>query len=193
MHVGNSLREFHVLSVVMQMSGLDNDYNFSAKQLNNGNANSEYDGRLPAVGMGANAADENGAGNGKEAKPYDLHLMTEPYGVPCMVEIFHFLCSLLNDLDHFGIGPGSNALAIDEDAPLFALGLINSAIELGGASFVRHPRLLNLIQDELFRNLMVFGLSPSPLILSMYVALFSIYIIIYERNLNYSSRLSLPV
>ncbi|KAJ8445497.1 hypothetical protein Cgig2_031310 [Carnegiea gigantea] len=149
------------------MGGLDNDYNFSAKQLNNGNANSDYDGQLHAVGMGASAVDENGTGNGKEAKPYDLHLMTEPYGVPCMVEIFHFLCSLLNDLDHFGIGPGSNALAIDEDAPLFALGLINSAIELGGASFVRHPRLLNLIQDELFRNLMVFGLSPSPLILSM--------------------------
>ncbi|KAJ8449354.1 hypothetical protein Cgig2_002486 [Carnegiea gigantea] len=135
-------------------------------ELNTGNANSEYN-QLPAVDLGAGAVDENVPGDGKEAKPHDLYLMTEPYGIPCMVEIFHFLCSLLNDLDHVGIGPGSNALAIDEDAPLFALGLINSAIELGGASFVRHSRLLNLIQDELFHNLIVFGLSPSPLILSM--------------------------
>ncbi|KAK4403054.1 ARF guanine-nucleotide exchange factor GNOM [Sesamum angolense] len=46
-------------------------------------------------------------------------------------------------------------------------GLINSAIELGGPAIRHHPRLLNLVQDELFRNLMQFGLSMSPLILSM--------------------------
>ncbi|KAI5402272.1 hypothetical protein KIW84_050043 [Lathyrus oleraceus] len=50
---------------------------------------------------------------------------------------------------------------------LFALTLINSATELGGPSIHRHPRLLSLIQDELFHNLMRFGLSMSPLILSM--------------------------
>ena len=32
-----------------------------------------------------------GSGSGKDALPYDLHLMTEPYGVPCMVDIFNFL------------------------------------------------------------------------------------------------------
>ncbi|XP_027331291.1 ARF guanine-nucleotide exchange factor GNOM-like isoform X2 [Abrus precatorius] len=105
--------------------------------------------------------------NGKEAVPYDMHLMTEPYGVPCMVEIFHFLCSLLNVVEHIGMGPRSNTIAFDEDVPLFALTLINSAIELGGPSICSHPRLLSLIQDELFRNLIQFGLSMSPLILSM--------------------------
>lgn len=50
---------------------------------------------------------------------------------------------------------------------LFALTLINSATELGGPSIHRHPRLLSLIQDELFHNLMQFGLSMNPLILSM--------------------------
>ncbi|TKY56779.1 ARF guanine-nucleotide exchange factor GNOM [Spatholobus suberectus] len=48
-----------------------------------------------------------------------------------------------------------------------SLPLINSAIELGGPSICCHPRLLNLIQDELLRNLMQFGLSMNPLILSM--------------------------
>lgn len=162
-------------SMKSEIGGLDNEFNFSAKQFNNGNSSAEYDGQLPtanfgsnaSVGMGAGVVDENGGGSGKESRAFDLHVMTESYGVPSMFEIFHFLCSLLNVVDHIGINSRSNGMAIDEDAPLFALGLINSAIELGGASFLRHPTLLNLIQDELFRNLMLFGLSPSPLILSM--------------------------
>lgn len=92
--------------------------------------------------------------------------MMDPYGVPCMVEIFHFLCSLLNVMEHIETGPRSNPIAYDEDVPLFALGLINTAIELGGAFFGDHPKLLALIQEELFYNLMQFGLSMSSLILS---------------------------
>ncbi|KAM0040722.1 putative Sec7 domain, guanine nucleotide exchange factor, Sec7 domain superfamily [Helianthus debilis subsp. tardiflorus] len=97
--------------------------------------------------------------NGNDNVSYDLSLMTEPYGVPCMVQIFHFLCQLLNSVEHM-------AIDYDEDLPLYALGLINSAIELGGTAIRLHPRLLSLIQDDLFRNLMQFGLSTSPLILS---------------------------
>ncbi|CAK9177763.1 unnamed protein product [Ilex paraguariensis] len=65
--------------------------------------------------------DENiiALGNGMDAAPYDMQLMTEPYGVPCMVEIFHFLCSLLNVVEHMGLGPRSNTIAFDED---FCLG-----------------------------------------------------------------------
>ncbi|KAL1538735.1 ARF guanine-nucleotide exchange factor GNOM-like [Salvia divinorum] len=92
--------------------------------------------------------------------------MMDPYGVPSMVEIFHFLCSLLNVMENIEMGPRSNPIAYHEDVPLFALGLINSAIELGGSSFGNHPKLLALIQEELFYNLMQFGLSMSPLILS---------------------------
>ncbi|KAK6129277.1 hypothetical protein DH2020_036986 [Rehmannia glutinosa] len=92
--------------------------------------------------------------------------MMDPYGVPSMVEIFHFLCSLLNVMENIEVGPRSNPIAYHEDVPLFALGLINSAIELGGPSFGNHPKLLALIQEELFYNLMQFGLSMSPLILS---------------------------
>ena len=94
-------------------------------------------------------------------------LMSEPYGIPCMVDIFHFLCSLLNITEQMTAGSHSNPIAFEEDIPLFALRLINSAIELGGCSIRKHPKLLALIQDELFRNLMQFGLSMSPLIVSM--------------------------
>ncbi|XP_047311205.1 ARF guanine-nucleotide exchange factor GNOM-like [Impatiens glandulifera] len=105
-------------------------------------------------------------GQDNEASQVTCPVTVEAYGVPCMVEIFHFLCSLLNVVASIGFGPQSNPIAYDEDVPLFALGLINSAIELGGSSFGRHPKLLALIQDELFLNLMQFGLSMSPLILS---------------------------
>ncbi|EOA15896.1 hypothetical protein CARUB_v10003987mg [Capsella rubella] len=92
--------------------------------------------------------------------------MMAPFGIPCMVEIFHFLCTLLNVGEHGEVNSRSNPIAFDEDVPLFALGLINSAIELGGTSFREYPKLLTLIQDELFCNLMQFGVSMSPLILS---------------------------
>ncbi|KAJ6683864.1 hypothetical protein OIU85_007550 [Salix viminalis] len=164
-----------VTSLKQEIGGMDNDYAFGSKQMENGNGNSELDGQASTVTFGSNAStalvarEENaiGTGGGKDALPFDLHLMTEPYGVPCMVEIFHFLCSLLNVVEHSGMGTRSNTIAFDEDVPLFALGLINSAVELGGPSIRCHPRLLSLIQDELFRNLMQFGLSMSPLILSM--------------------------
>ncbi|XP_028776157.1 ARF guanine-nucleotide exchange factor GNOM [Neltuma alba] len=154
-----------------EIGALNNEYAFGSKQLENGSMNSEYDNQSLPTDSAAGAAtviDENTAiaSSGKGTVPYDMHLMTEPYGVPCMVEIFHFLCSLLN-AEHMDMGPRSNTIAFDEDVPLFALNLINAAIELGGPSIRQHPRLLSLVQDELFRSLMQFGLSTSALILSM--------------------------
>uniref|UniRef100_A0A7N0TSC5 SEC7 domain-containing protein n=1 Tax=Kalanchoe fedtschenkoi TaxID=63787 RepID=A0A7N0TSC5_KALFE len=155
---------------------LDDDNSSGTKQLENGNISSEYDGAPSSGSYPSNASsgliaagmEENvGTWEGKDSVFYDSHHLTEPYGVPCMVEIFHFLCSLLNVSEHPGLDARSNTIVFDEDVPLFALGLINSAVELGGPSIGKHPRLLNLIQDELFRNLMQFGLSMSPLILSM--------------------------
>ncbi|CAN8233076.1 unnamed protein product [Cochlearia groenlandica] len=104
--------------------------------------------------------DSNVATNGENA------MMEEPFGIPCMVEIFHFLCTLLNVGENDEANSRSNPIAFEEDVPLFALGLINLAIELGSSSFCEHPNLLALIQDELFGNLMQFGMSMSPLILS---------------------------
>ncbi|KAK4417638.1 ARF guanine-nucleotide exchange factor GNOM [Sesamum alatum] len=109
---------------------------------------------------------KNENGHGKDSTSSADSSMMDPYGVPAMVEIFHFLCSLLNVMENIEVGPRSNPIAYHEDVPLFALGLINSAIELGGAYFGNHPKLLALIQEELFYNLMQFGLSMSPLILS---------------------------
>ncbi|CAL0308935.1 unnamed protein product [Lupinus luteus] len=162
--------------LVFVTGGLNTDYAYGSRQSENGSLSSEYDNQPLPTNFSPNATSAVTATlmeeetaipiSGNEGVPYNMHL-TEPYGVPCMLEIFSFLCSLLNVVEHTGMGPRSNTIAFDEDVPLFSLTLINSAIELGGPSIRRHPRLLSLIQDELFRNLMQFGLSMSPLILSM--------------------------
>ncbi|XP_038699298.1 ARF guanine-nucleotide exchange factor GNOM-like [Tripterygium wilfordii] len=155
----------------------NNDSTGVGKQLENGNVNVKYDSQQSRendsgtlVDMLSSEKDDAykiETANGFQADQNDEKLMAEPFGVPCMVEILHFLCSLLNVVEHIDIGSKSNPIAYDEDVPLFALGLINAAIELGGPSFNRHPKLLSLIQDQLFRHLMKFGMSMSPLILSM--------------------------
>jgi golgi-specific brefeldin A-resistance guanine nucleotide exchange factor 1 len=87
------------------------------------------------------------------------------YGARCMVDIFNFLCSLLNSGDMVvapeGYGPA------DESVQLFALVLINSAIEIGGESIGWHPKLLQLIQDDLFHHLIHYAPRSGPLVLSM--------------------------
>jgi brefeldin A-resistance guanine nucleotide exchange factor 1 len=161
----------------LQTRELNNEHASASRQLENGSPNSAYGGQPLSLSLASSTAyvgtvtvlpeNTTTASSDKESDLRELQLMTEPYGVPCMVEIFHFLCSLLNVVEHMGMNPRSNTLTFDEDVPLFALSLINSAIELGGPSFRHHPRLLNLIQDEVFHILMQFGLSMSPLVLSL--------------------------
>ncbi|KAG6481366.1 ARF guanine-nucleotide exchange factor GNOM-like isoform X1 [Zingiber officinale] len=138
-----------------KISAVDMEQAFGIAQVENGNGSIKVDD----IGVG----DE--IGTGSEQK-HDMKIIVDPYGIPCMVEIFHFLCSLTNVQDQGGRNPATNQVAFDEDVPLFALSMINSAVELGGPSISKHPKLLTLIQDELFRNLIQFGLSMSPLILS---------------------------
>ncbi|KAK1389817.1 ARF guanine-nucleotide exchange factor GNOM-like [Heracleum sosnowskyi] len=153
----------------------DENHIIASKLEDNGHVRSESDDKTTPDGVAyisretaEEKMDVNVVVHGQEQKIAQAEgdRMTEPYGVPCVVEIFQFLCSLLNVIENIGISSKSNPIAYDEDVPLFALGLINSAIELSGASIQHHPKLLVLIQDDLFFNLIRFGLSMSPLILS---------------------------
>lgn len=136
----------------LEIGGVELEKNqaFSIKQIENGNGfvgsiAASKDELVPAIKI-----------------PNGTKAVSEPYGISCMVEIFQFICSLLNFVNQIGANP-----TVDEDVPLFALSLINAAIEMGGPSFPKHPKLLSLIQDELFHNLIQYGQSTSPLILSM--------------------------
>lgn len=139
-------------------AGKQQDNGYTGSKIESVGTSVNLSTEIPEVKMDHETSDDIGQSKN--------HLVTDPFGVPCMVEIFNFLCSLLNAVEHIGVGPRSNSLAYDEDVPLFALGLINSAIELGGPALGHHPEILALIQNDLFHSLMQFGLSPSPLILS---------------------------
>ncbi|CAK9152750.1 unnamed protein product [Ilex paraguariensis] len=88
------------------------------------------------------------------------------YGIRSTVDVFHFLCSLLNVMEVVET-EGLTTQTADEDVQLFALVLINSAIELSGDSIGKHPKLLRMVQDDLFHHLIHYGTCSSPLVLSM--------------------------
>ncbi|PIA55523.1 hypothetical protein AQUCO_00700074v1 [Aquilegia coerulea] len=88
------------------------------------------------------------------------------YGIRSMVDIFHFLCSLLNVVEVVDVD-GSTATNSDEDVQLFALTLINSAIEISGDGIGKHPKLLRMVQNDLFHHLIHYGMCSNPLLLSM--------------------------
>ncbi|KAI4965898.1 hypothetical protein ZWY2020_047889 [Hordeum vulgare] len=90
------------------------------------------------------------------------------FGARCMVDVFNFLCSLLlNATDMVMTPEGHGAFTSEEDVQLFALVLLNSAVELGGEAIGKHPKLLHLIQDDLFYHLIHYATECSPLVLSM--------------------------
>lgn len=90
------------------------------------------------------------------------------FGARCMVDVFNFLCSLLANASDMVITPdGQGAFTSEEDVMLFSLVLVNSAVELGGEAIGKHPKLLRLIQDDLFFHLIHYATEYSPLVLSM--------------------------
>ncbi|KAK6944992.1 Mon2/Sec7/BIG1-like, HUS domain [Dillenia turbinata] len=87
------------------------------------------------------------------------------YGIRCAVDIFHFLCALLNVVEF--VETEGSVPQTSDDVQLFALVLINSAIELSGTAIAKHQKLLRMIQDDLFHHLIYYGMRSSPLVLSM--------------------------
>ncbi|PKI36794.1 hypothetical protein CRG98_042743 [Punica granatum] len=176
------------ITVKQEVGGVHIEDSTGRNQLENGSSISNYDGQLSPGTVTSDAAGVpvtplpsktvSRDDDGKDATSSGLHMQKEHYGIPCMVEIFQFLSSLLTAVEHIGMGTRANSIAFDEDVPIFALGLINSALELSGSSLHHHPSLLHLIRDEVFQNFIQFGLSMSPLVLSM---VFSIILNLYHH------------
>ncbi|KAL6622803.1 hypothetical protein ACP70R_032682 [Stipagrostis hirtigluma subsp. patula] len=90
------------------------------------------------------------------------------FGARCMVDVFNFLCSLLLNATDMVMSPdGQGAFTSEEDVMLFSLVLVNTAVELGGEAIGKHPKLLRLIQDDLFYHLIHYATESSALVLSM--------------------------
>ena len=112
---------------------------------------------------------------------------THGYGIGCAVELFHFLCALLTMEEQqrqqkrqqqqqqqqsslfatsASTGGSGSATDLETDVTALSLSLLSAAVELGGTSMARHPRLLGLVQDDLMRCLMQLGLSANRIIMA---------------------------
>ncbi|KAJ7969631.1 ARF guanine-nucleotide exchange factor GNOM protein [Quillaja saponaria] len=118
--------------------------------------------RLPEIEV----KEEGGEDSESDTDDADTGNLDSGYGVRCTIDIFHFLCSLLNVVEIVEL-EGSTAHTADEDVQIFALNLINLAIELSGDGIGKHPKLLRMIQDDLFHHLIHYGTCSSSLVLSM--------------------------
>lgn len=110
-------------------------------------------------------------GQSSESETEDSNLESG-FGIYSAVDIFQFLCTLLNVVHTEADTDGSNSHLhthiADLDVQMLALVLINSAMELSGDSMGKHPKLLRMIQDDLFHHLIHYGTRCSnPLALSM--------------------------
>ncbi|MCI13968.1 ARF guanine-nucleotide exchange factor GNL2-like [Trifolium medium] len=77
----------------------------------------------------------------------DIGHLESGYGIRSAIDIFQFLCSLLNVVSIVE-ADGSTTHTADEDVQIFALVLINSAIELSGDKIGNHPKLLRMHRFE---------------------------------------------
>ncbi|KAK9732863.1 hypothetical protein RND81_04G028000 [Saponaria officinalis] len=93
-------------------------------------------------------------------------VMNSGFGLRCVVDIFQFLCSLLNVVQTVEID-GVVSQSNDEDIQIFALVLINTSLELSGDAFAKHPKLLRMVRDDLFHHLIHYAIRCSPVVLSM--------------------------
>lgn len=119
--------------------------------------------RLPEV---QNGDDDEGSETDTEDADDDDGNLDFGYGMRCAVDIFHFLCSLLNVVEVVET-EGSTVQTADEDVQLFALVLINTAVQLSGDGIGMHLKLLRMMKDDLFHHLVHYGTCSSPLVFSM--------------------------
>ena len=83
-----------------------------------------------------------------------------PYGLPCVRELFRFLVSLINPHDGIGTNTSANTtvggITFQNDSMIHvALSLLATALETGAEHLDKYESLLDLVKDELTRNLVL--------------------------------------
>ncbi len=87
-----------------------------------------------------------------------------PYGLPCVRELFRFLVSLINPNDGIGSGNGNvgststvvGGITFQNDSMIqVALSLLATALETGADHLDKYESLLDLVKDDLTRNLVL--------------------------------------
>ncbi|XP_074312123.1 ARF guanine-nucleotide exchange factor GNL2 [Silene latifolia] len=109
---------------------------------------------------------KEGENSESESEEDEDEVLNSGFGFRCVVDIFQFVCSLLNVVQTTEVD-GVVSQSNDEDIQIFALALINTSLELSGDAFAKHPKLLRMVRDDLFHHLIHYGIRCSPVVLSM--------------------------
>ncbi|RCK67714.1 ARF guanine-nucleotide exchange factor 2 [Candida viswanathii] len=106
----------------------------------------------------------------------------EPFGIVCINEFLGILVSMISP---------SNQYQHMESTRVFALSLINTAIEVAGLEIPKHPSLLTLVADPISKHvLQIITTTESPALLKASLQLFSTIVIVLGRQLKPQFELS---
>ncbi|KAK6201186.1 GDP/GTP exchange factor for ARF [Scheffersomyces amazonensis] len=115
----------------------------------------------------------------------DTNDTEEPFGILCINEFLGILISMISP---------SNQYQHMESTRVFALSLINTAIEVSGLEVLNHPSLLALVSDPISRHILqIITTTDSPALLSAALQLFSTVAIVLGRQLRPQFELTLSL
>ena len=121
----------------------------------------------------------------KEKTEFDVYSNEEPYGIICINEFLGILVSMISP---------SNQYQHMESTRVFALSLINTAIEVAGVEIPKHPSLLNLVTDPISKHvLLIITTTESPALLRASLKLFTTITIVLDQHCKPQFELSISL
>lgn len=109
----------------------------------------------------------------------------ESFGIICINEFLGILISMISP---------SNQYQHMESTRVFALSLINTAIEVSGHEIPKHPSLLSLVSDPISKHVVqIMTTTDSPALLQASLQLFSTIAIVMGRQLKSQIELTLSL
>lgn len=107
----------------------------------------------------------------------------EPFGIICINEFLGILISMISP---------SNQYQHMESTRVFALSLMNTAIEVSGHDIPKHPSLMSLVSDPVSKHVVqIMTTTDSPALLQASLQLFSTIAIVLGRQLKSQIELTL--
>lgn len=120
-----------------------------------------------------------------EKSEFDVYSNEEPYGIICINEFLGILVSMISP---------SNQYQHMESTRVFALSLINTAIEVAGIEIPKHPSLLNLVTDPISKHvLLIITTTESPALLRASLKLFTTITIVLDQHFKPQFELSISL
>ncbi|ODV76794.1 GDP/GTP exchange factor for ARF [Suhomyces tanzawaensis NRRL Y-17324] len=129
--------------------------------------------------------DKQGTAPASKPKEPSKSELEEPYDIICINEFLGILISMISP---------TNQYQHMESTRVFALNLINTAIEVSGIEIPKHPSLLSLVSDPISKHIVqIITTTDSPALLQASLQLFSTLAIMLGTHLKSQIELTLTL